>query len=227
MESPLLFLDSSTTCLHAGLWQAGSWLALERDRGESLQGVFSLTESCLRQAGLGLEEVAAFAWCEGPGSLLALRLTAMAINTWAGAATPGRRPVLSCRTLDGMAAQIAQRQPLAPRGFHLACPSRARQWLLQHFSPDGQSLTPPAIADDAALQEVVSPLFLLQTRLAKPSQVANGTVVEADWSGAAHLLPRVLRPASYPVQAWVPDPSEYVRWSGRRHTSEDAAPKPS
>lgn len=77
-HAPLLFLDAASTRIQVGLWQKdapGPWQTSEAEAGI---GVFR----CLEQLNLPLDEVGAFVFCDGPGSILGIRTVAMALRTW-------------------------------------------------------------------------------------------------------------------------------------------------
>ena len=78
----LLVLDASHPDVFVGLMQAGRWIAIEHDKAPALDSIFSLSERCLNAAELGISEVSGFIHCAGPGSMLGIRLSAMAIKTW-------------------------------------------------------------------------------------------------------------------------------------------------
>ena len=79
-----LVIDGSGSKVFAGILDAeNQWLVkLERD-GSPLEELFSVIEAVLTESGLSLTEIGSYIYCMGPGSVLGLRLCAMAIETWA------------------------------------------------------------------------------------------------------------------------------------------------
>ena len=79
-----LVIDGSGSKVFAGILDAENrWLVkLERD-GSPLEELFSVIEAVLTESGLSLTEIGSYIYCMGPGSVLGLRLCAMAIETWA------------------------------------------------------------------------------------------------------------------------------------------------
>lgn len=78
----ILVLDGASQRVQAGLLRKGTddlWYGAMDEAGRS---VFTGTESLLHQASLTLDEVEAFIFCEGPGSMLGTRTIAMALRTW-------------------------------------------------------------------------------------------------------------------------------------------------
>jgi tRNA threonylcarbamoyladenosine biosynthesis protein TsaB len=76
-HSPLLLLDASSRRIQAGLLgpDDARWASRADEAGV---GVFA----CLAELGADPGAVAAFAFCEGPGSILGIRTSAMALRVW-------------------------------------------------------------------------------------------------------------------------------------------------
>lgn len=80
---PALVIDGSSACFFSGvLGGDGSWLACRKADKPALESLFSTVETVLKKAGLELNHIKSYIYCEGPGSLLGLRLCAMAIESW-------------------------------------------------------------------------------------------------------------------------------------------------
>lgn len=81
--APELAIDGSGGSVFAGvLDDRGRWLATERRAGAPLENLFPVIDATLREAGVRLGGLGGYLYCEGPGSVLGLRLCAMAIETW-------------------------------------------------------------------------------------------------------------------------------------------------
>lgn len=81
--APALVIDGSSTCFFAGaLGDDGSWLASRTANEPALESLFKTVDAVLAEACIGLEQIQAYIYCEGPGSVLGLRLCSMAIETW-------------------------------------------------------------------------------------------------------------------------------------------------
>lgn len=81
--APTLVIDASSATLFAGvLDHAGQWLAQSEHNGTALESLFPAVAVALEAAQVTLQEVRNFVYCEGPGSVLGLRLCAMAMQTW-------------------------------------------------------------------------------------------------------------------------------------------------
>lgn len=80
---PALVIDGSSSCFFSGVLEKdGSWLAYKKAPEPALESLFKTVDIVLEEAGLELDRIQSFFYCEGPGSVLGLRLCAMAIETW-------------------------------------------------------------------------------------------------------------------------------------------------
>ena len=78
-----LVIDGSGSSVFAGLLDAeNQWLAKVSRDGTPLEELFSVVKLALTESGLSLTDIGSYIYCEGPGSVLGLRLCAMAIETW-------------------------------------------------------------------------------------------------------------------------------------------------
>jgi tRNA threonylcarbamoyladenosine biosynthesis protein TsaB len=77
-QSPILLIDAASERIQTGLLSSASpprWAARKDEAGV---GVFE----CLDELDVDLDTVQAFAFCEGPGSILGIRTSAAALRMW-------------------------------------------------------------------------------------------------------------------------------------------------
>lgn len=77
-EHPLLLVDAASERIQAGVLEADGtsrWASMSEEAGT---GVFE----CLDELGVEIDSLGAFAFCEGPGSILGIRTSAMALRMW-------------------------------------------------------------------------------------------------------------------------------------------------
>ncbi|MEC8209776.1 MAG: hypothetical protein VX051_04885 [Verrucomicrobiota bacterium] len=78
-----LVIDGSGIAVFAGLLDAENrWLAKVEREGSPLEKLFPVIEAVLSESNLSLEDIDSYIYCMGPGSVLGIRLCAMAIETW-------------------------------------------------------------------------------------------------------------------------------------------------
>ena len=128
----ILVLDAASATVQAGLLRAGSPSVWQSSAEESGKSLFTCTDACLRAAGLNIREVRAFVFCEGPGSMLGVRTTAMAIRTWQSEIP---RPAYRYQSL-ALAAHFAWTQQPA-RAFAVIADARRETWHCQQVGVDG------------------------------------------------------------------------------------------
>ena len=75
---PLLLVDAASERVQAGLLGGNGGARWSARRGEAGVGLFE----CLDELEVDIAGVAAFAFCEGPGSILGIRTAAMALRMW-------------------------------------------------------------------------------------------------------------------------------------------------
>jgi tRNA threonylcarbamoyladenosine biosynthesis protein TsaB len=74
----VLILDAASSRVQVGWWRSGGnvqWTASEDEAGVAIF-------RCVEKLNVNLADVGAFAFCDGPGSVLGIRTTAMALRAW-------------------------------------------------------------------------------------------------------------------------------------------------
>jgi tRNA threonylcarbamoyladenosine biosynthesis protein TsaB len=77
-HSPLLLIDAASERIQAGLLDVRADPRWASRREEAGVGVFE----CLDELGVEIDQVQSFAFCEGPGSILGIRTSAVALRMW-------------------------------------------------------------------------------------------------------------------------------------------------
>jgi tRNA threonylcarbamoyladenosine biosynthesis protein TsaB len=77
-HSPLLLIDAASERVQVGLLGADAKPKWATRLEEAGVGIFE----CLDELDMEIESVRAFAFCEGPGSILGIRTSAMALRMW-------------------------------------------------------------------------------------------------------------------------------------------------
>jgi tRNA threonylcarbamoyladenosine biosynthesis protein TsaB len=77
-HSPLLLIDAASEKIQVGLLDAAARPRWSSRKEEAGVGVFE----CLDELDVEIDSVRAFAFCEGPGSILGIRTSAMALRMW-------------------------------------------------------------------------------------------------------------------------------------------------
>lgn len=211
LEGPRLFIDASTADIQVGVWGGRQWQSFLSARGDALTEVFHLTQRCLEEAATDIRELRGFILGVGPGSLLGLRLSAMAIEGWR-ALPESPRELHTCDSLRLAAACLAN----STEGpFTLLSPFQKGWWnavRCAHGGPGERELL-----TDAAVADLPGPLLALETRLQFPLPPPMRSV-RADLRALAELPQswQLMVPVERP-EIIVPRAPEFSRWSAERH----------
>lgn len=213
----VLVLDAASARVWTGLLrrnQPAAWQSHGEDAGRAL---FSGVQGLLAGEPGGIDRMAAFVFCAGPGSMLGIRTVAMALRTWL-ALRP--RPVFAYQSL-ALAARADWVR--APRAFTVIADARRDTWHAQGIAADG-TLAP--------LQRVA------------PSALGPGEILTPNAFRAWATVPAQARPMAYDPAAMLslvaqddlfqatsaPDvfqheAPDYKKWSAQAHSAETAPPR--
>lgn len=78
----ILFLDACSPIVQVGILHNNQWIGYYKSEKQAMQSLFEGTEICLAMSKMEFKDITHFAYCEGPGSLLGIRVAIMAIRTW-------------------------------------------------------------------------------------------------------------------------------------------------
>lgn len=126
-----LVLDAASARIQCGWLVRGAAPCWTESRQEAGVGVFE----CIHTLGVDLSEVHSFVFCDGPGSILGIRVTATALRTWT---VLKQRPVFSYCSLELLARAL--NEPDAG----IIADARRESW---HLYRIGSGLTRAAAAD--------------------------------------------------------------------------------
>lgn len=126
--APVLFIDTASAVGWTGLAVGGGggharWCRHTEQAGV---GLFRGVERMLREAGMALAEVESAVFCEGPGSLLGVRIAAMAVRTWREMPRPRPLRVFGYRSLELLAAALVADGRAGP--FMVVSDARRAAW---------------------------------------------------------------------------------------------------
>lgn len=210
-QSPLLLIDGASPRCFVGLWRAGKWLAHATPEAPALEGIFTGVEQILCDAKLTLQDVGGFIHNEGPGSILGIRLSAMAIRTWRALPAWADAPVWAFGSLHFVAAAYQQQHRCGP--VSVISEFRHKRWnLLEAGAEQVVAVTGEALAN--------APTPLIYQRQRKSWEPAPSHAIEwaPDWTQHAATLntPSLLRCVEEP-DVFVTEEAEFQKWSADRH----------
>jgi tRNA threonylcarbamoyladenosine biosynthesis protein TsaB len=210
-EKPYLVVDASSPDLHSGVIKKEQWLSLKTFQGDTLESLTKLVDECLKESSLNMESIKGFIFCEGPGSLLGLRLSAMAINTWKVLADQTTAtPLLCYKSLPALGIQLQK----GKSGFdHVVSPFR--KGFYNHYDIKQETLS---LIEAETAQSLNGKIAFLPQRRLKEKLNESWQQVTYSLKDLPAIIAKkgLLHQADY-ADAWVPEETEYVRWSQERH----------
>ena len=210
-----IYMRSGTTTRVGWLQQDGQWDFLEDDR-PALESLFEMTHRLLLEKEAHVSEIRSFLFCDGPGSVLGLRLASMAIQTWQ-ALSDIPIPVFQYRALSLAALGLIEKNKT--HSSH----SRFTIWT------DWKKKAARIVTGDAPfridtlesqqLEDVPKPLFYLTQR---KSWQTDARFMDAPAPYPFHDFPRFLLHPEFLKKFDLPTLPEtelntFVIWSGERH----------
>ena len=182
-HAPLLLIDASSARVQVGLWTGATaeprWQAQDAEAG---MGVFAGVETLLTGAGLRIADLKAYVFCEGPGSVLGIRTSAVALRVWrvlnpapafsfqslglvaAALGDQAARVIADARRDSWHVAQLGaplRRVPTAELAGDLVMPEHFRSWTPLpanlHRTPYDLAALLPAVADVDLFQPTDAP----------------------------------------------------------------------
>jgi tRNA threonylcarbamoyladenosine biosynthesis protein TsaB len=214
----ILVLDAASQRVQVGLLQTGKPALWQATPDEAGRGVFAGTEAVLQSAGLTIDQIGAFLFCAGPGSMLGTRTVAMTLRTWL---TLKPRPVYAYQSL-ALAARFAWSRQ-AGRDLTIIADARRETWHCQPIRADG-SLSPLQRLPAAELP----PGELFTPENFRAWAVPPRPTVACSYDLAV-IFPAVMDgdyfTATDAPDAFQHEAPEYKKWSAQAHSAATATPR--
>jgi tRNA threonylcarbamoyladenosine biosynthesis protein TsaB len=210
-----LVIDASGSGLFAGLLNGrNTWEATAHRESAALEGLFPAVGELLQKAELPLSAVDGFIYCEGPGSVLSLRLCAMAIETWRRL-RPTPAPLLKYNSLQLMAHQLLADTP------NLADARIVSDWKKTAWNAcalRAGRVGVVEVLDDATLAAWSGPLYHLPQRKGWQAPPPGATTLQYDPSclDRLHERPGLLVPTDS-VELYNAGVNTFQKWTPTRH----------
>jgi tRNA threonylcarbamoyladenosine biosynthesis protein TsaB len=220
-HASILVLDGASTSVQVGLLRAGREAIWRESPDEAGKALFVLADTCLREAGLRLNDVAAFVFCEGPGSMLGIRTAAMAIRTWQ---TEKPRPAYRYQSLALLAHEL--RRTGEPPPFSVIADARRDTWHRVFVDDSVSSLQRIPTSELAVSTEPLWQPASFRTWSPSPRS-ARDIAYPAGRLLAAHDGLDLFEPTEAP-DAFQHTAPEYKKWSAQIHRAAvtPAGPRP-
>lgn len=206
---------------------ARSWHLFSEEKSAALEGVFDAVKNACKT--VAPDDIRGFLFCEGPGSILGIRIAAAAIRARLAldrAARVPARPVFSYQSLH-LAAHLILRAYPEEKNFLVAAESRMNTWNILRITNG----TPEEKFTEIKTQETGSlaseKIFILPHRRKLPpafSDAAPCPVFDLLKNDAAVFsdVPALLHDCgNAPDAVNTSDINSYARWTPERHRGEN------
>jgi len=215
IRTPALIIDGSGSDVFAGvLGDDGAWLATSKRAGAPLEQLFPSVEAVLQDAGLKLSALQSYIYCEGPGSVLGLRLCAMAVETWSRL-YPQSAHYFAYNTLQ-LCAQLLCKDHDLPAKTLLVSDWKKGAWNAIHI--ENGIIGATTVADDATIAEWDGAVYHLPQRKGWQKPPANAQTITYAPERLPDLLnnPNWLRETNR-VELYSSGVNTFAKWTPDRH----------
>jgi tRNA threonylcarbamoyladenosine biosynthesis protein TsaB len=202
--------------VQVGLLRSGQPALWRKSPEEAGRGIFAGTQVLLTEAGLALDAIGAFVFCEGPGSMLGIRTVAMALRTWQ---VLRPRPAYAYQSL-AVAGHLEWMQA-ERRSFAVITDARRDTWHCQQIDADGRiSALQRVPAAELPAGEWVTPEHF--RAWAPPPRPASACSYDLAGIFPALADGDYFRAVDAP-DAFQHDAPDYKKWSAQIHSAATAA----
>ena len=213
-----LVIDCSDGEVFCGvLDSAGAWLSSKKEGPGALEALFPNVADVLRGANCSLDSMGRFVYCRGPGSVLGLRMGAMAIETWCR---------LSCRPVErvgyGSLELTAELLLLDQPGLQdavLLADWKKDSWHVLMIEQGRIGSVAPLPTE--AIESLDRPLFHLPRRKGwqAPPNGAHSLAYEPERLDVVLSRPEFLQ-SSEAVELFQPGGNTFTKWTPQRHRAQ-------
>lgn len=209
-----LVLDASTRDITVGVVRGDQWEASRHAAGDALETLFGLTREALSISGRTLADLQGVLFCAGPGSLLGLRLAAMATATWITLPELAHWQLRQYHSLEF----VAHGRLLAGEtDFHVLSPFRRDR--LNHLAVIAKQPREPDVVSVDELESLSPPCYFVQNGTLRTSRPENVSLCEYsldELPAVFAAFPQIFHPARQP-EIHLPIAPTFARWSAERH----------
>ena len=211
-----LLLDASSRPVQVGILREDRWLAYHESDSEALDALFSGTQEILSQAGVELNQIEGFIYCQGPGSVLGIRLASMAINCWRSLPPHRHAPLFTYCSLEVAAHLLLAKG--TPPPFAVVSDYQRDSWNLLAVTRNG-SLRPLRQRKPGEIAESKTPLYYIDHgKRTKVPSLPSARAFSYRFAEEPGIFSRdgILQEVDRAAPRHLRQP-HYVRWEAKRH----------
>jgi tRNA threonylcarbamoyladenosine biosynthesis protein TsaB len=209
-----LLLDAASPLVQTGLLQDGRWIEWRGSREEAGRSLFEGVATIFRNHEIGLDQLNGFLFCEGPGSMLGIRIAAMAIRGWQ-ALLSSPLPVFAYSSHELLARMLLADSAAVP--FLVLSDARRDRWNVTRVD-ERHNIGPLLRLSANEVFRLDEARYRMEEKLlSQPPGEATKTVPYSMENHAGRFLePGLLRQAPT-AEPLIQQPPEYKKWNADRH----------
>lgn len=214
LRGTFLLVDAASPLVQTALWREGEWIRWSGSREEAGRSLFAGVEEIFKTEQISLEDLNGFFFCEGPGSMLGIRIAAMAIRGWQ-TVTDQPLPVFAYNSHQ-LLARILIADAVAPP-FHVISDARRQRWNVQSVDRE-KNFCPFRRLKSEELEKCDGSYFRMEEtiRAEPPKPVKKVLVYNLKNHAARFLDENLLRPVENP-EPFIGEAPQYQKWNTERH----------
>lgn len=212
---PALVLDASAGSVFVGILASDTeWIRSCTTTANALEGLFESVAACLESANLQLDSIPSYIYCEGPGSVLGLRLCAMAIETWRKV-SPISPQLYRYNSLALTAALLRADRPEIDKALLVADWKKA---VWHSLNIGGSNVSEVRPISDGELIEIKCPLFHLPQRKGWQAAPSDATMLHYEPVRLIEVIsePNLLS-SSTEIELFTAGANTFQKWAPERH----------
>lgn len=215
MAQITLLIDSSFPVIQVGLLKEKEWLMFYHREKPALEAIFEGVDGCLNKIKASPQAINRLVLCEGPGSMLALRVATMFVNTWLNPLFAHKVQFYAYYSLCAQAALLIKSGKTPP--FHLIAYFRSGLW--SHLAvTDRDKFSSLNCITTEAIDSLKGKCFWLDSgKKAQPPSIPTEKI-SYDLRNLPTVLnhPELLHCKEKPA-IFIPAKTPYAQWKKDRH----------
>jgi tRNA threonylcarbamoyladenosine biosynthesis protein TsaB len=212
-----LVLDASCPTTRVALFQNGKLRTQIDSKENAVESLLSGLRQLIQAENIGIRDIKGFIYCIGPGSILGIRLSIIAIKTWCSIHRIAPEFVMTYNSLflAGISVSTASEKP-EPK-FAVISEWKKNHWNALQIEA-GKPSAEITIWNDESIHSCPYPLYQLAQRKLWADTLPKSTPVE--YRLALLETPEIRLKALSPMKNWeiyTPEKKDYVKWTRERH----------
>ncbi len=215
-----LVLDSSAPRLQLSLFQGERVIEYKCVTGDAVEHLIESVTDLLKNNRVSISNIDHFVYCQGPGSILGIRIAVMAIKTWVAVKNPSKPAnVYSYHSLSAALVHLLNKTNTQNQKVAVTAEWKKNYWNVAESEGDNTQIQ---VWDTQKLLDYPDKLYLLpQKKLWTSLPMELPTV---DYSIEMLTQPDFRRALLSPADGWpiyTPEAKNYAKWSGKRHRKQE------